>query len=116
MCACTGHSMHSFERLDDVGAAYSRATSDTAKRDVILAAIDAELIRVGMPVPELFQVVAQLPTKVTQDRPEPIDIVHFAPKITPPPGQTPYFVGWYMVIKHDGKRVWDYYLSNAYEK
>lgn len=67
-----------------------------------------------MPVDQIFSIVNQKPTPHRDDLV--VDVVHFSPMITPPAGQSPWFTGWYLVVKHDGFAVWHYYLSNAHEK
>lgn len=99
---------------------FSSATSDRAKRDVVLAAIDAGTIRAGMPVDELRSLFegADSEAGATVENIK-SEIVNFVPLGPPPPNEPTSAMkrrGWYFVIKHDGSVVVNYYLSDSHFK
>jgi len=102
----------------DAARLFRRASSEFEKRDVVIRAIDGGVIHVQMPVAELLEVVdkASISKPVEPEDGRVVDVVYFRARLTPPPGMPPLQQGWYMVIHHDGKRIWRYELSNSYEK
>lgn len=100
--------------------AFASTHSDRVRRDLVLQAIDQGMIRVGMPLSELAELLGSpdlaRPASSDEIQQSIVDLTDppFAPNAA---GQSPpQPQGWYLVLTHDGSHVQNYSLSNVHLK
>jgi hypothetical protein len=125
LTGCAAPNTRPLDSTEDARAAYLAAPDYTARRDVVIRAIDGRAIRTGMTVKDLYWILDETPPAPRPPSAEyQTEVVHFGhwpkglgvrPPNEPPSAPAPP-PGWYIIINHDGNRVWHYSLLDAHSK
>jgi len=115
--SCLGSQDGDIERL---AARFKKASSEIARRDMCITAMDSGLISVGMRIQDIDRLFGtELSKSIPKKRGDAeTGFIDFAPQASSPSGtEQVAYVGWYLSVEFDGRGfVLTYYITNAHGK